>query len=132
MHTNALVSLLAATAATANAAAAVPARYDGSCFYPQPDPGFNLTTYLGRWYQVAGTVAPYNRNCSCIYAQYALNDNGTVQVNNTCQAGSRPVNILGAAAPADAQYGADGVFRVQFPGERPPDCPGPNYIVQGM
>ncbi|KAK0611820.1 Calycin-like protein [Immersiella caudata] len=125
MRAASLLSLL--TTAAANA---VPALYDGSCYYPQPDPGFNLTTYLGRWYQVAGTIAPYNRNCSCIFAQYALNDNGSVQVNNSCQAGTRPVNILGAAAAADAQYGADGVFRVQFPGERPPDCPGPNYIVQ--
>ena len=54
-----------------------------------------------------------------------------MQVNNTCQAGNRPVNILGAAGPADPEYGATGVYRVQFPGERPPDCPGPNYIVQG-
>ena len=54
-----------------------------------------------------------------------------MQVNNTCQAGNRPVNILGAASLADPEYGATGVYRVQFPGERPPDCPGPNYIVQG-
>lgn len=53
-----------------------------------------------------------------------------MQVNNTCQAGTRPVNILGAAGPADPEYGATGVYRVQFPNERPPDCPGPNYIVQ--
>ena len=31
---------------------------------------------------------------------------------------------------ADAAYGSKGVFRVQFPGSAPPDCPGPNYIVQ--
>lgn len=53
-----------------------------------------------------------------------------MQVNNTCQAGTRPVNILGAAGLADPEYGATGVYRVQFPNERPPDCPGPNYIVQ--
>lgn len=39
--------------------------------------------------------------------------------------------ILGSATPADPAYGADGVFRVQFPGQPAPDCPGPNYIVQG-
>lgn len=54
-----------------------------------------------------------------------------MQVNNTCEAEGRAVNILGTASPADATYGANGVFRVQFPGQPAPDCPGPNYIVQG-
>ncbi|KAL2269230.1 hypothetical protein VTJ83DRAFT_4076 [Remersonia thermophila] len=121
------VLALASAAAAANA---VPAQWDGSCYYPQPDIGFDLSTYLGRWYQVAGTIAPYTANCKCIFAQYALNDDGSVQVNNTCQAGTRAVSILGAATPVDPKYGATGVFQVQFPGERPPDCPGPNYIVQ--
>lgn len=58
-------------------------------------------------------------------------DNGTVFVNNTCQAEGRPINIQGTAAPANPTYGAAGVFQVQFPGQPGPDCPGPNYIVQG-
>lgn len=58
-------------------------------------------------------------------------NDGTVRVNNTCEIQGRAVNILGNAAPADAGYGAAGVFRVQFPGQPAPDCPGPNYIVQG-
>ncbi|KAK3368538.1 Calycin-like protein [Podospora didyma] len=127
MRSFAIVSFLAATAAAKNA---LPSLWDGSCYYPKSDIGFELSSYLGRWYQVAGTIAPYTANCKCTMAQYALNENGTVQVNNTCQAGSRPVSILGFAAPADPDYGATGVFRVQFPGERAPDCPGPNYIVQ--
>jgi apolipoprotein D and lipocalin family protein len=53
-------------------------------------------------------------------------------MNSTCLVGSRPVNVLGPAAPAGPEYGATGVFRVQVPGKRPPDCPGPNYIVQGV
>lgn len=32
---------------------------------------------------------------------------------------------------AKATYGSKGVFQVQFPGSPGPDCPGPNYIVQG-
>jgi len=70
MRSFAVLSLLAATAAAKNA---VPTLWDGSCYYPQPDIGFNLTSYLGRWYQVAGTPAPYNANCKCTFAQYALN-----------------------------------------------------------
>ncbi|KXH26247.1 lipocalin-like domain-containing protein [Colletotrichum simmondsii] len=108
----------------------VQSTWDGKCFYPTPDAAFDLESYLGRWYQVAGTVAPFTAGCKCIFAQYSLNDNGTVKVNNTCEAGGRAINILGTAAPADPSYGAKGVLRVQFPGQPGPDCAGPNYIVQ--
>lgn len=140
MRSLAALSLLAA-AATAScqdndtstpAPNVVPSLWDGQCFYPTGDIGFELEPYLGRWYQVAGTVAPFTAGCKCIFAEYALNDDGTVQVNNTCEAEQRPVNILGTAAPADLAYGAKGVFRVQFPGQPAPDCEGPNYIVQGV
>uniref|UniRef100_L2FJE5 Lipocalin-like domain-containing protein n=1 Tax=Colletotrichum fructicola (strain Nara gc5) TaxID=1213859 RepID=L2FJE5_COLFN len=53
---------------------------------------------------------------------FAPQDNGTVLVNNTCQADTTPVNILGTAAPADPSYGAKGVLRVQFPGQPAPSC----------
>ncbi|KAI9162854.1 Temperature-induced lipocalin-1 [Paramyrothecium foliicola] len=108
----------------------VPSIWDGQCFYPTADSGFQLESYLGRWYQVAGTIAPFTAGCKCIYAQYALNDNGTVQVNNTCEAQGRAVNILGTASPADPAYGVAGAFRVQFPGQPGEPCAGPNYIVQ--
>ncbi|KAL2173007.1 uncharacterized protein P884DRAFT_288343 [Thermothelomyces heterothallicus CBS 202.75] len=98
-----------------------------------PDIGFELDTYLGRWYQVAGIIALYTANCTSIFAGYSLKDNGTVQVNNNCEARDRPVKIHGTATPADPEYGAAGVFRIQFPGEKPSDCPGPNYYsVHGM
>lgn len=71
MRSVAILSLLLSTAAAAKNA--IPSVWDGSCYYPTPDPGFRLDTYLGRWYQVAGTIAPYTRNCKCVYAQYALN-----------------------------------------------------------
>jgi len=129
MRSFTLLSTLTGLAAAAKNA--VPTLWDGSCYYPQPDPGFQLKSYIGRWYQVAGTIAPYSRDCKCTSALYGLNDNGSVSVNNTCQVGTRPISIVGTATPVGAQYGADGVFQVQFPGERAPDCPGPNYIVQG-
>lgn len=49
------------------------ARWDGQCFYPEPDDDFKLDDYYGRWYQVAGTVAPFTAGCKCIYAEYSLN-----------------------------------------------------------
>lgn len=60
--------------ATTAFAAINSATYDGTCYYPTPDPTFpGLEEYMGRWYQVAGTIVPFTLGCSCIYAQYDLN-----------------------------------------------------------
>jgi len=128
------ISILLAgfAAASTSAQSVIPSLWDGECFYPAADIGFDLDSYVngGRWYQVAGTVAPFTAACKCIYAQYALTDEGTVAVNNTCEVAGQAVNIIGAASPANATYGANGVLRVQFPGTPEPECRGPNYIVQ--
>lgn len=111
----------------------VSANYDGHCFYPVPsDKYFNLTNYLGRWYQLAGTVAPFTAGCSCIYAEYSLNTNSTVNVHNGCQLNETDITIQGTATPVDAGlgYGTAGAFRVKFPQSPEEECPGPNYIVQ--
>lgn len=71
------LGLAAVASATKNTTAvelnAVPSSWDGKCFYPKADIGFQLESYLGKWYQVAGTVAPFTANCKCIQAEYALN-----------------------------------------------------------
>lgn len=61
------------TNSSSPAPAVVGATYDGSCFYPKPTDDFVLNDYLGRWYQVAGTLAPFTAGCKCIFAEYALN-----------------------------------------------------------
>lgn len=101
-----------------------------SCYYPTSDATFDLATYAGVWYQVAGYAAIFTAGCKCITANYTLNDDGTVHVVNECQALGLPVSIEGTAAAADAAYGDAGVFRVTLGGIAP-TCPGPNYIVQG-
>lgn len=100
------------------------------CFYPQPDSTFNLTTYLGRWYQVAGYVAIFDAGCNCITADYTLNSDGTVGVKNECQELGLPITISGTATTADAAYGEAGVLDVSFFNSSS-ICAGPNYIVQG-
>lgn len=101
-----------------------------SCFYPTSDSSFDISTYLGVWYQVAGYVAIFDASCKCITANYSLNDNGTVHVVNQCQELGLPVTIAGTAAAADTAYGDVGVFDVTLAGFGSV-CPGPNYIVQG-
>lgn len=89
-----------------------------------------MTTYLGTWYQVAGYEAIFDATCTCITANYTLNDNGTVHVVNSCQELGLPINIEGTASAADPAYGDVGVFEVTLEGFGDV-CPGPNYIVQG-
>lgn len=112
-----------------------PAIYDGSCFYPVPDVNFpdDLSEYLGRWYQVAGTPAIFTAGCQCTTADYGLNDDGTVSVHNACKIfGVIQNDIDGAASIVDSKYGKKGVFQVSFPiiPGGGVTCPGPNYIVQ--
>ncbi|KAF1939466.1 Calycin-like protein [Clathrospora elynae] len=115
------------TTSTPNVAAA---QYDGTCFYPVPDPNFNLEAYLGTWYQVAGTPFGPTTGARCVTADYQLNEDGTVRVVNAATVGPQAVNIIGTATPVDSAYGAGGAFIVSFPGTLAAECPGPNYIVQ--
>ncbi|KAI0159320.1 Calycin-like protein [Pestalotiopsis sp. NC0098] len=112
-----------------------PALYDGSCYYPVPDTQFpdDLSEYLGRWYQVAGTFAIFTAGCQCTTADYGLNDDGTVSVLNSCKIfGLIPNEINGTASIVDSKYGSKGAFQVSFPSVPGGGvvCPGPNYIVQ--
>ncbi|EMD70092.1 hypothetical protein GGP41_000236 [Bipolaris sorokiniana] len=110
------------------------AQYDGTCFYPIPDPNFNLNSYLGTWYQVAGTPFGPTAGARCVTANYSLNANGTVRVLNSASASPSTFSIEGTATPAPPAYGLVGAFTVRFPGTPPvgqgSKCPGPNYIVQ--
>ncbi|ROV91843.1 hypothetical protein VMCG_09207 [Cytospora schulzeri] len=135
---NSILSLAAATSAslvepregtTSNGTNVVSALWDGLCFYPQSDSTFNLTSYLGRWYQVAGYVAIFDAGCKCITADYTLNSDGTVGVKNECQELGLPITISGTATTADAAYGEVGVLNVSFFNSSAA-CAGPNYIVQ--
>lgn len=101
-----------------------------TCFYPKSVSTFDLASYLGTWYQVAGYEAIFTAGCKCVTAEYSLNDDGTVGVKNQCEAVGLPITITGSAAPVDPVYGDAGAFEVTF-FNATNACPGPNYIVQG-
>jgi apolipoprotein D and lipocalin family protein len=44
----------------------------------------NLTQYAGLWYEIARYPNWFERDCTGVTAEYALNDDGTVAVTNTC------------------------------------------------
>lgn len=68
-----LVGLGAAAVKTEPPKSVAPAIWDGECFYPQADASFQLDTYPGRWYQLAGTLARFTEGCKCISARYDIN-----------------------------------------------------------
>lgn len=46
--------------------------------------GFEPNRYLGTWYQIQSTNPFFQRGCKCAKAEYALLDERTIQVVNTC------------------------------------------------
>jgi apolipoprotein D and lipocalin family protein len=68
-----ILSAVAGSAANEASLTVSPALWDGQCFYPQVDSSFKLSTYPGRWYQAAGTLAPFTAGCKCISALYDIN-----------------------------------------------------------
>lgn len=79
---------------------------------------------------LANNLVRFTATCKCITAEYTLNDDGTVGVDNVCQELGLPISITGTASAVDVAYGEVGVFDVVLEGTGSV-CPGPNYIVQG-
>lgn len=69
---------------------------------PQTVPYVNLTQYLGLWYQQAEIPFFFEIGCSDSTADYSLNSDGSVKVNNTCVRDGKPVSAIGKAVPEDS------------------------------
>ncbi|KCZ53419.1 hypothetical protein HY29_17100 [Hyphomonas beringensis] len=44
----------------------------------------DLQRYAGLWYEISRYPNGFERNCTGVTAEYALNDDGTIAVTNTC------------------------------------------------
>jgi apolipoprotein D and lipocalin family protein len=44
----------------------------------------DVKRYMGKWYEIAAFPMRFERNCTCTTAEYTLNDDGTVLVDNRC------------------------------------------------
>jgi len=63
-------------------------------------PDFNLTDYLGQWYQLAALPFVFvNTATTCVWAKYAMLPNGNIAVNNTYVKDGKRSGITGEAAP---------------------------------
>lgn len=64
---------------------------------------FDVSEYLGIWYEIATTptsLDTFERNCYCTRANYTLEDNGNVSVQNSCNLGSTsgPLSVANGTA----------------------------------
>jgi len=75
-------------------------------------PNFNLTRYVGQWYQL--TALPFlfvNTATTCVWAKYTPLPNGNIAVNNTYIKDGKRTGITGEAAPI---AGRSGELDVEF------------------
>lgn len=54
---------------------------------PEPAKAVELERYLGRWYELARYENRFEKGCEGVTAEYAKQDDGMVQVINTCRKG---------------------------------------------
>lgn len=66
-------------------------------------PALDLTRYLGRWYEICRLPLRWeDETATDITANYSLDGNGAVRVDNRCfNAQGRPVQAVGQATPVD-------------------------------
>merc|ERR1711991_6634 len=80
---------------------------------------FNVTKYLGTWYEIAGSPLvkdTFERHCFCTHATYEVNPNSTLSVHNVCRKGSMNGTISSILGYATAGSGADTAkLKVKFP-----------------
>ncbi len=57
----------------------------GNTAVPQPAKAVDITKYLGRWYELARYEQGFQKDCDGVTADYALRDDGKIEVINTCR-----------------------------------------------
>lgn len=68
---------------------------------------FDLSRYTGLWYEIGRLPLKWeDANATDITAQYTLQDDGTVQVDNRCfDKEGKPVRTLGTGTPVEGETG---------------------------
>lgn len=78
-------------------------------------PNVDLKRYAGRWYEISKIPQYFEKGCHCVYAEYTLNPEGYVEVNNACHKGSPSGKLdvaKGKAFPIEGSHNSK--LKVQF------------------
>lgn len=62
--------------------------------------GFDVERYLGLWYEVKRYEAQNQTDFDCVNARYTLNQDGSVEVDNTGYVGGQFIQFIGQATVA--------------------------------
>lgn len=66
----------------------------------------DIKKYMGRWYEIASFPQRFQKGCTCTTAEYTLNENGTVKVDNSCTAYGKKKESIGIAKVVDKETNA--------------------------
>lgn len=72
----------------------------------------DLKSYLGTWYEIASFPQIFERGCTHIKADYSINTDGSIRVENSCIKDGKPKTTVGKAIITDKQTNAK--LSVQF------------------
>ncbi len=90
-------------------------RPSGNASVPQPAKPVELSRYVGKWYEQGRYDASFQKGCEGVTAEYALKEDGTVAVLNTCREGSAKGTTRTASATARVVEGSNGAkLKVSF------------------
>lgn len=74
----------------------------------------DLNRYQGLWYEIARFPVFFEEGCVGVTAEYALNDDGSVRVINSCREGSLTATPRNATARAEAVDASGAKLNVDF------------------
>jgi apolipoprotein D and lipocalin family protein len=77
--------------------------------------GFDVSRYLGKWYEIASFPQSFQKGCEATTATYSLRDNGTIKVLNECHLGAIDGPLKSATGTAwQTSESEPAKLRVQF------------------
>lgn len=77
-------------------------------------PSLDLNQYQGLWYEIARFPVSFEDGCVGVTADYALNEDGSVKVTNTCREGALTAEPRTATARAEAADASGSKLKVDF------------------
>lgn len=79
----------------------------GNRAVPEPRKPVDLQRYLGRWYEIARYEQRFQKGCEGVTADYALRDDGAIEVLNRCRRPDGRESVArGRAKVVDGETGA--------------------------
>lgn len=106
--------LIAIAAALSGLAACASPEYRDTDVAMVTEEPVDLSRYMGRWYEIARFPNSFEEGCVGVTADYALNDDGSVRVVNSCRQGSLSGPVETAEGRAVKANAAGDRLKVSF------------------